>query len=76
MNNFLTESWMLTKMIKFINTELESESESDIELELKFCFSWLLADSCLLALNESKLNSHSADFKQVKKISTLNKPKP
>ena len=70
MNNFLTESWILTKMIKFINTELESESESDIELELKFCFSWLLT------LNESKLNSHSADFKQVKKISTLNKPKP
>ena len=70
MNNFLTESWILTKMIEFINTELESESESDIELELKFCFSWLLA------LNESKLNSHSADFKQVKKISTLNKPKP
>ena len=37
MNNFLTESWMLTKMTKFINTELESESEleSDIELELK-----------------------------------------
>ena len=39
MNNFLTESWILTKMTKFINTELqlesESESESDIELELK-----------------------------------------
>ena len=38
MNNFLTELWMLTKMTKFINTELQSESEleSDIELELKF----------------------------------------
>ena len=39
MNNFLTESWILTKMTKLINTELEleseSESESDIELELK-----------------------------------------
>ena len=36
MNNFLTESWILTKMTKLINTELESESESesDIELEL------------------------------------------
>ena len=36
MNNFLTESWILTKITKLINTELESESESesDIELEL------------------------------------------
>ena len=25
----------ITKMTKFLNTELESESESDIELELK-----------------------------------------
>ena len=37
MNNFLTESWILTKITKPINTELklESESKSDIELELK-----------------------------------------
>ena len=37
MNNFLTESWILTKKTKFINTELESESESEcgVELELK-----------------------------------------
>ena len=33
--NFLTESWIATKMTKFTNTELELESESDIELELK-----------------------------------------
>ena len=35
MNNFSTESKILTKMTKFINTELESKPESDTELELK-----------------------------------------
>ena len=51
-------------MSKFINTELESESEleSDTELESK---SELESDNEKLL---RKINSHSADFKQVKKL--------